>query len=200
MHRTRSLLVGAVTLATVVLSTTGVQIASTAVAHAAGCDTWYGPGGGTSGATSGLWGVSSNWSTGVIPATPDNVCITEPGTYTVTLGTADPNSAGSNVNSLTLGATSGAQTLDIAGQASISNSNETVNNVFLNMASSSMINSNGTVILDSTAGGTSAGGAPPSGGSATPRSRTPSRERAPFSRCTDSLTKPAHRCPSARGP
>jgi hypothetical protein len=172
MHRTRSLLVGAVTLATVVLSTTGVQIASTAVAHAAGCDTWYGPGGGTSGATSGLWGVSSNWSTGVIPATPDNVCITEPGTYTVTLapwslGTADPNSAGSNVNSLTLGATSGAQTLDIAGQASISNSNETVNNVFLNMASSSMINSNGTVILDSTAGGTSAGGAPPSGGSAT---------------------------------
>jgi hypothetical protein len=172
MQWTRSLLVGAVTLATVVLSTTGVQISSTVVAHAAGCDTWYGPGGGPSGATSGLWGVSSNWSTGVIPATPDDVCITDPGTYTVTLapwslGTADPNNDGSNVNSLTLGATSGAQTLDIAGQASISNSNETVNTVFLNMASSSTINSNGTVILDSTAGGTSAGGAPPSGGSAT---------------------------------
>jgi hypothetical protein len=172
MHWTRSLLVGAVTLGTVALLTTGVQIASTAVAHAAGCDTWYGPGGSPSGATSGLWGVSSNWSTGVIPATPDNVCITAPGTYTVTLapwslGTADPNNDGSNVNSLTLGATSGAQTLDIAGQASISNSNETVNTVFLDMASSSTINSNGTVILDSTAGGTSAGGAPPSGGSAT---------------------------------
>ena len=170
MHWTRSLLSGVTLFGAVTLATSAVQLAATGVAQAAGCDTWYGPGGGASGATSGLWGVPSNWSSG-IPTNTDDVCITVPGTYTVTLapwsiGTADPNSNGGNVNSLTLGATTGAQTLDVVGQASISNSNETINNVFVNLVAPSTINATGTLILDSTNGGTPAGGTPPSGGSA----------------------------------
>jgi hypothetical protein len=82
---TRTLLVGAMAIGTVALSSVDVQSATTAVAHAAGCDTWYGPGGGPSSATSGLWGAGTNWSTGVIPSSPDDVCINLPGTYTVTL-------------------------------------------------------------------------------------------------------------------
>jgi len=170
MRIPRTLVAGATLLATVTLSTSTVQLVASGVAHAAGCDTWYGPGGGPSGATSGLWGVPTNWSGG-IPASTDNVCITAPGTYTVTLapwslGTADPNNNGGNVNSLTLGATTGAQTLDVVGQASISNSNETLNTVFVNLSAASTINPTGTLILDSTNGGTPAGGNPPSGGSA----------------------------------
>jgi hypothetical protein len=102
------------------------------------------------------------------------VCITGSGTYTVTLapwslGTADPNNSGAGVNSLTLGGTSGAQTLYIDGEASISNSNETVNDTFLSMAAASTINAAGTVVLDSTAGGTPTAGTPASqsGGGAT---------------------------------
>jgi len=144
-------------IATVALSTSAIQIAATGIAHAAGCDTWYGPGGGSSNATSGIWGVPSNWSTGSIPGGSDDVCITVPGTYTVTLapwslGTADPNHAGDGVNALTLGAPSGAQTLDIYGEAGFNDSNETVNTVELDLASSSTINANGTLILDSTNG------------------------------------------------
>jgi hypothetical protein len=119
--------------------------------------------------------VATNWSTGAIPLTADDVCITVPGTYTVTLAPFTisepgyPTYAGDNVNSLTLGAPSGTQTLDVSGQASISGSNETVNSTNLFVANSSTINANGTLILDSTAGGTPTSGTPPtqSGGGAT---------------------------------
>jgi hypothetical protein len=156
------------TLGTFTFSAAGVQVASSVAAHATGCDTWYGPAGNATNATSGLWGVPSNWSTGAIPATADDVCINVPGTYTVTLapwslGTADPNNSGDTVNSLVLGATSGAQTLDIAGQSSVSNSNEVVNSVGLNLVGSSTVNATGTLLLDSTSSGTVD---PVSGGSA----------------------------------
>ena len=88
-------------------------------------------------AASGAWSVAANWTTGVPGGTSD-VCITVPGTYTVTLapwsvGTADPNHNGDGVGSLTLGEASGTgtQTLDIAGQGSTSNSNEQLSTVFL---------------------------------------------------------------------
>ena len=160
MARTRSLFICTLTVGALAVSAGGAQ--------AAGCtDTWYGPGGGPSLATSGLWGVPANWSTGSIPGNTDDVCITAPGTYTVTLapwslGTADPNNNGANVHSLTLGATSGAQTLNIDGEASISNSNETLNQTFLSTAGSSTINATGTLILDSTAGGNPTSGTPAS--------------------------------------
>ena len=56
-------------------------------------------------AAGGSWSVGSNWSTGTPPTAEQTVFIDEPGTYTVTLNV---NAA---VNSLSLGATSGVQTL-----------------------------------------------------------------------------------------
>ena len=167
MNRICSVLIGMLAL--------GALATSATTAQAAGCsDTWIGPGGNTSAPISGSWGVPTNWSTGAIPGNTDNVCITGTGTYTVTLapwslGTADPNNAGANVNSLTLGGSSGAQTLYVDGEASISNSNETVNNTFLSMAAASTVNTTGTLELDSTAGGNPTSGTPASqsGGGAT---------------------------------
>ncbi len=105
-----------------------------------------------------------------IPTSTDNVYITVPGTYTVTLapwsiGTADPNVNGGNINSLTLGQASGTgrQTLHIAGQGSTSNSNEQVSEVFLNLAASSTIRSHGNLVLDSTDGGSTLPGNPSGG-------------------------------------
>ena len=39
-------------------------------------------------AASGAWNTATNWSTGAVPTSTDNVCITVAGTYTVTLATA----------------------------------------------------------------------------------------------------------------
>ena len=116
--------------------------------HSASCtDSWKAP-------VSGLWGVGANWSDGQIPTGTDDVCITLPGSYTVTLapwsfGTADPNNAGANVHSLTIGVTggTGTQTLDIAGQGSTSNSNEQVSTVYLNVAATSTIETHGSLVL-----------------------------------------------------
>ena len=70
-----------------------------ASALAASCtDSWASP-------VSGEWKTASNWSTGKVPGSIDEVCITVPGTYTVTLA-----SAVVEIKSLTLGATSGAET------------------------------------------------------------------------------------------
>jgi len=60
-------------------------------------------------AVSGSWATASDWSTGV-PVSTDDVCITVAGTYTVTV----PGIA-AQANSLTLGASSGTQTLDVQG-------------------------------------------------------------------------------------
>jgi len=147
----------------------GVLVLPTTVAHAAvlprtavGSDSWKRP-------VSGLWSVAANWTNG-IPTTTDNVYITVPGTYTVTLapwsiGTADPNNSGANVNSLTLGQASGtgSQTLDIAGQGSTSNSNEQVSEVFLNLGATSSITAHGNLVLDSTDGGSTLPGNPSGG-------------------------------------
>lgn len=164
MKWSRLSLTGSVLLATVSLTSLGVQTLSAVAAHALVCNTWYGPGGSATGATSGAWSAPTNWSSGVTPLPTDNVCITAPGTYTVTLapwsvGTADPQHNGSVINSLTLGAASGEQTLVVSGVGSVSNSNETVNNVFLSPTGPSTINASGTLILDSTNMG-----APPTGG------------------------------------
>jgi hypothetical protein len=120
---------------------------------------------------SGLWGVPSNWSTGQIPGGDDSVCITLPGTYTVTLapwsiGTADPNNSGAGIGALTLGAAGGGgtETLDIVGQGSTSNSNEQVTNVTLSVVQTSTITQQGNLVLDSTSGGTPPPQGTPPGG------------------------------------
>ena len=56
----------------------------------------------------GNWNVATNWSTGTVPGPADNVSITYPGTYTVTLN------ANASVASLTVGGDVGKQTLAIA--------------------------------------------------------------------------------------
>ena len=56
----------------------------------------------------GNWSVGANWSSGSVPTSADDVVITADGTYTVTLNVA------ATVNTLTLGAASGTQTLAIS--------------------------------------------------------------------------------------
>ena len=153
MNRGRSLLLGAVLLGAVAIPAAGAQTSSGP--HAAACtDSWKA-------AVSGLWGVPSNWSTGQIPGNSDQVCITLPGTYTVTLapwsiGTADPNNSGAGIDAITIGASggSGTETLEVAGQGSTNNSNEQVSTVFLDVSQTSTITSHGNLILDSTSAGT----------------------------------------------
>ena len=60
-----------------------------------------------SNASGGLWNDGANWDTGTVPTDTDDACITLDGTYTVTNTTG----AGIDVNSLTVGASSGTQTL-----------------------------------------------------------------------------------------
>ncbi len=165
MTRSRSLLFGALLLGAIAIPAAGAQ--TSASPHAAGCtDTWKA-------AVSGLWGVPSNWSTGKIPGNTDDVCITLPGTYTVTLapwsiGTADPNNNGAGVAAITIGASGGGgiETLDVVGQGSTSNSNEQVTTVFLNVTATSTITSQGNLVLDSTSAGTKPPTGTPPGGAA----------------------------------
>ncbi len=126
------------------------------VAGASACtDTWYGQGGSATTAKSGLWGTPGNWSNGV-PTTSDSVCITVPGTYTVTVGyyqttgnVISPVTV-SQAGSLTLGAASGTQTLDVSGQSGQNSSDETVNLIALDVSGTATINPTGTLILDAT--------------------------------------------------
>lgn len=94
---------------------------STAAAQAVVCDTWYGPGGNSSEAKSGEWGEKSNWSTDTVPEGQTQVCVTVPGTYTVTLvpypDTHYAGDDGGAAEKLTIGATSGTQTLQVLGES-----------------------------------------------------------------------------------
>ncbi len=56
-------------------------------ARASGCtDAWVGPQGATN--LSGSWHTAANWSTGAVPTPDDDVCLSAPGSYTVSV-TAD---------------------------------------------------------------------------------------------------------------
>jgi hypothetical protein len=138
--RTRSLLISLLTL--------GCLVASAASAQAACTKTWVGGGG--------KWGEENSWSPKGVPGASDEVCITEAGTYTVTLepyaGELGHPANGDTVKSLTVGGPSGHQTLDIEGQSSISGSNEQLNVVSLTVAGGmAKINPTGTLMLDATA-------------------------------------------------
>jgi hypothetical protein len=109
-----------------------------------------------------LWSDPADWTAGVPgEGPPTAVCITVPGTYTVTLapwsvGTADPNHSGAAIESLTLGATpgQGKQTLLIDGVSSTNDSNEQVNNIGLSTTLASVIRAHGQLALATTDGGT----------------------------------------------
>src|SRR5579872_754347 len=98
-----------------------------AVASAACSDSWKS-------ATSGSWSTPSDWSTGSVPTSADNVCIAAAGTYTVTV----PGIT-AQANSLTLGASTGTQTLDVQGAAG--------GNGILSLAANSSVLSKGQLIL-----------------------------------------------------
>ena len=82
-------------------------------------------------AVNGDWDDATKWTGGVVPGVSDNVFITVAGTYTVTLD--DVNRA---VNSLTVGAASGVQTLAIQSRT-------------LSLAAASEIGANGVLQLRS---------------------------------------------------
>ena len=97
-----------------------------------------------------------------MPTTTDDVCITLPGTYTVTLAPYS-SAGGDSIASLTIGGGAGTQTLDELGAASITGSNETNNETRLGVTNGVTIASSGALILDATAGGTPTPGEPAGG-------------------------------------
>jgi hypothetical protein len=78
-------------------------------AHAAGCDTWTNAAGGS-------WFTNANWSNNAPPTSEEDACIAAEGTYTVTM---TQTSGTVTVHSLTLGATSGTQTLAVGSSCSL---------------------------------------------------------------------------------
>src|ERR1700722_11922617 len=93
---------------------------------------WTGLGG------DGNWNTAANWSPMAVPGSGDDVCITTPGTYTVTL-----SGSVATVKSLTLGGSSGTQTLavdatDFCGGAT---------NAKLALSGGGSVSSNGTIEL-----------------------------------------------------
>jgi hypothetical protein len=152
--------------ATIVATLTVCFLAASAQAAQACTATWYGPGGNSSAATTGSWETASNWSADAVPGSTDDVCITLPGTYTVTLAPETGVAGGDGVNSLTLGAASGSQTLDISGQG-FSYRGDQYNQETLTVAGATTIAATGTLVLDATnqtASGTTVGADANAGG------------------------------------
>jgi len=108
-------------------------------ASAAACDTtWVGG--------DGNWNEETNWSDGIPGGDRPNVCVTQNGTYTITVGaTFDQPASGANIAHLTLGGTSGTQTIDVRG----TNLSGTPVGAAINIGGGT-INSHGTLTLRST--------------------------------------------------
>ncbi|HXQ00418.1 MAG TPA: hypothetical protein VN845_10200 [Solirubrobacteraceae bacterium] len=104
----------------------------------------------TWGSSSGSWGEANDWTPHGVPTNTDDVCITASGTYTVTL---PPE--GGQAASLTLGGSSGTQTIDVAG-ASYIYQGETQHVTSLSVGTAT-IASTGRIVLDATSGGTRSG-------------------------------------------
>jgi hypothetical protein len=128
--------------------------ATTAAAAQACAETWNNANGGS-------WNTAADWTPNAVPSSGQAVCITLPGTYTVALSA----NGGANIASLTLGASSGTQTLDVQGQ-DYSYGGEIYNSTTLTLNASSTIGSNGELILDATGGGVSPGPGNQAGGNA----------------------------------
>jgi hypothetical protein len=134
LTRTRSLVLCVSTIVCLVVS----------VASAQACTkTW--------GSSSGSWSDPTAWSPSGVPTNTDDVCITASGTYTVTL---PPE--GGQAASLTLGGSSGTQTIDVDAASYIYNG-ETQHVTSLTVAGTATIASTGRILLDATAGGTHSG-------------------------------------------
>jgi fibronectin-binding autotransporter adhesin len=85
----------------------GLAVWAPSQAHASGCEnSWTNNKGGS-------WLTAENWSKKSVPTSSEEVCITENGTYTVEL-----NGAGATVKALTIGGSSGTQTLSVGSTCS----------------------------------------------------------------------------------
>jgi len=87
----------------------------------------------------GSWSVATNWSPNGVPTSADNVLITASGTYTVTLD------GDSTINDLTLGGTSGVQTLSLSSRILTINGTGTINDSGSVSISYSTISGSGTL-------------------------------------------------------
>lgn len=110
--------------------------AITGTAHAAGCDDeWRGG--------NGAWNDEGKWTAGV-PTASSNVCITEAGTYTVQ--TEATIGGGEKANSITVGSSSGKQTLLIIGSPNLLAGELTLTNA----SEGEGITANGELVLGTT--------------------------------------------------
>ncbi|HUP61678.1 MAG TPA: hypothetical protein VNA69_14805 [Thermoanaerobaculia bacterium] len=111
-----------------------LTIAVAPLAHAATVE-WTNTSGGN-------WNVGSNWSTGTVPTSADDVVITSAGTYTVTLNVT------ATVNSLTIGGATGTQTLSIPSQTLTVTASANINpNGVLSMSGGTLA-PNGAMTID----------------------------------------------------
>jgi hypothetical protein len=92
-------------------------------------------------AASGNWNVGANWSTGAVPGSGDDACITLSGTYTVTYG-----SGNTGVSSLTLGSATA------TGTQMLSVSSPLGNSATLQFSAASAIDKSGQLAIDSPMG------------------------------------------------
>lgn len=117
-------------LAVAAVLAVAVAAFGSATARASGCEnSWADSKGGS-------WFNAENWSRKAVPAAGEEVCITEPGTYTVQMTEA---TATVSVKSLTLGAASGTQTLAVGSTCSV--------NAVLATSSGLAVTANGAVTL-----------------------------------------------------
>ena len=100
----------ALALVAAVCATFALSALAPAVAHASGCtDSWVNTAGGS-------WFTGSNWSKEAPPGPEDEACITTSGTYTVTM---TQESGTVSLRALTVGGTSGTQTLAVGSSCSV---------------------------------------------------------------------------------
>jgi hypothetical protein len=130
----RRVLLASFTLAALLLLCLGAG-----VAQAATCDTSW-----ANGNTSGLWSSAGNWTNGA-PDSTKTACITVPGTYTVQVS-AETDEA----ESLTLGASSGTQTVQIQGFKQVLNNQTHFFNGSLTLDGGGSVGPHGAIELTGT--------------------------------------------------
>jgi hypothetical protein len=100
------------TVASILAAALTLAALAPVAAHASGCtDTWTNTAGGN-------WFTASNWSKEAPPGPEDEACITAEGTYTVTM-TQTSGTGAVTVRALTVGGTSGTQTLAVGSSCSL---------------------------------------------------------------------------------
>ncbi|HTA13468.1 MAG TPA: hypothetical protein VK781_01255, partial [Solirubrobacteraceae bacterium] len=112
LGRTRERVIHLTIVATIAMSVFALAALHPSSAHASECaNSWTNAAGGS-------WFTAGNWSKGTVPTSEEDVCINTEGTYTVTMTQTNLTGAVS-VHSLTIGASSGTQTLAVGSSCSL---------------------------------------------------------------------------------